>query len=210
MTQDEIKALTDAVAKGGDTLTNYVKGLKATEPEIKLDGVKKFLEENEEGKTYLQSLTNKGVTDGIESFKKNNLQKLVEDEYKKQHPEINPTDLETEKLKKQIEQMQKDGHIKDNKNNALKILAEKKLPTSLVDFLVTEDEKVTKANIDTFAKAMGEHDNSVKTELLKNSSYVPPVGGGSDDKPGSIAKKIIEQNKNVTTDMQQARDSYFK
>lgn len=40
MTQEELKALNEAVTKGGDTLTNYVKGLKATEPEIKLDGVK--------------------------------------------------------------------------------------------------------------------------------------------------------------------------
>lgn len=179
MTQEEIKALNDAVAKGGDTLTNYVKGLKATEPEIKLDGVKKFLEENDEGKTYLQSATDKRVTEGIETFKKNNLQSLVDAEYKKQHPDADPKDTEMAKLKTQIEQMQKETAKKDLTNKALKAMTDKKLPTDLVNFIVGEDENTTKKNLKTLTDVLSKHDEAIKTEILKNGTYKPNGQGGA-------------------------------
>lgn len=209
MTQEEIKALNEAVTKGGDTLTNYVKGLKATEPEIKLDGVKKFLEENDEGKTYLQSVADKRVTEGIETFKKNNLQSLVDIEYKKQHPDADPKDTELAKMKAQLEQMQKDTARKELTNKALKVAAEKKLPTELVDFVVGPDENTTTKNLETLSDIFSKHDEALKTEILKGNAYIPPAGGG-DGKPGSIGMKLATQNKDSNVDMQAAKDSYFK
>ena len=179
MIQEEIDTLTNAVKAGGDTLNNYVKGLKASEPEIKLDGVKKFLSENDEGKNYLQSVADKRVTEGIETFKKNNLQSLVDTEYKKQHPDADPKDTEMAKLKAQIEQMQKETTKKDLTNKALQAMTEKKLPTDLVNFIVGEDEKTTKANLETLAGVLSKHDEALKTEILKGS-YKPGGQGGTE------------------------------
>ena len=179
MTQEEIKALTEAVTKGGDTLTNYVKGLKPAEPVISLDGVKKFLTEDESGKNYLSSETDKRVTEGIETFKKNNLQSLVDAEYKKQHPDADPKDTEMAKLKTQIEQMQKETAKKDLTNKALQAMTDKKLPTDLVNFIVGEDEKTTKANLETLAGVLSKHDEALKTEILKGS-YKPGGQGGAE------------------------------
>ncbi|AZV58836.1 DUF4355 domain-containing protein [Clostridium sp. AWRP] len=190
MTQEEIKALTDAVTKGGDTLTNYVKGLKATEPEIKLDGVKKFLEENDEGKTYLQSVADKRVTDGIETFKKNNLQNLVDEEYKKQHPEADPKDTEIAKLKKQFEDMQKENLKKDLTNKALKTMTEKKLPTDLVNFIVGADEDTTNKNLETLEKVFSTHDEAIKTEILKDGTYKPGGQGGAEPTEEAVKGQI--------------------
>lgn len=180
MTQEEIKALTDAVTKGGDTLTNYVKGLKATEPEIKLDGVKKFLEENDDGKTYLQSIADKRVTDSIETFKKKNLQSLVDTEYKKQHPDADPKDTKLAEMEKKLEQMQKDTEKKELTNKALKIATEKKLPTELVDFVVGADEDSTNKNLETLAKVFSAHDEAIKTDILKDNTYKPGGQGGAE------------------------------
>lgn len=179
MTQEEIKALTEVVTKGGDTLTNYIKGLKATEPEIKLDGVKKFLEENDEGKTYLQSIADKRVTDGIETFKKNNLQGLVDAEYKKQHPDADPKDTEIAKLKKQFEDMQKEASRKELTNKALKVAQEKKLPTELVDYFIDADDDATKKNLETLTNVLSKHDEALKTEILKDT-YKPGGKGGAE------------------------------
>ena len=179
MTQEEIKALTEAVTKGGDTLNNYVKGLKATEPEIKLDGVKKFLEENDEGKTYLQSATDKRVTEGIETFKKKNLQSLVDAEYKKQHPDADPKDTKLVEMEKKIEQMQKEATKKDLTNKALKTMTEKKLPADLVNFIVGEDEDTTKKNLKVLGDVFSKHDEALKTEILKNGTYKPNGQGGA-------------------------------
>jgi len=179
MTQEEIKALTEAVTKGGDTLTNYIKGLKPTEPVISLDGVKKFLAEDENGKTYLQSTTDKKVTEGIETFKKNNLQSLVDAEYKKQHPDADPKDTKIAELEAKYEQMQKDAARKDLTNKALQAMTEKKLPTDLVNFIVGEDEKTTKANLETLTGVLSKHDEALKTEILKGS-YKPGGQGGAE------------------------------
>ena len=183
--------------------------MKATEPEIKLDGVKKFLEENDEGKTYLQSVADKRVTDGIETFKKNNLQKLIDEEYKKQHPDADPKDTELAKMKAQLEQMQKDTARKELTNKALKEAQEKKLPTELIDYFVGEDEKTTKANLETLTGVFSKHDEALKTEILKGNAYIPPAGGGG-GKPGSIGMKLATQNKDSNVDLQAAKDSYFK
>lgn len=190
MTQEEIKALTDAVTKGGDTLTNYVKGLKATEPEIKLDGVKKFLKENDEGKTYLQSIADKRVTDGIETFKKKNLQGLVDAEYKKQHPEADPKDTEIAKLKKQFEDMQKESLKKDLTNKALKTMTEKKLPSDLVNFIVGADEDTTKANLKTLETVFSKHDEAIKADILKNGTYKPGGQGGAEPTEEAVQGQI--------------------
>lgn len=206
--QDEINALTQAVTKGGDTLTNYVKGLKATLPEIKLDGVKKFLEENEEGKTYLQSISDKRVTDGIETFKKKNLQKLVDEEYKKQHPEADPKDTKLAEMEKKLEDIQREATRKDLTNKALKIMTEKKLPVDLVDYFIGADETATTANLDGFAKILEAHDKGVKEDLLKQNQYTPPAGGGGG--ADSFAHKIIEQSKGVDKGLETARENYFK
>ena len=157
----------------------------------------------------MQSVADKRVTEGIETFKKNNLQSLVDTEYKKQHPDADPKDTELAKMKAQLEQMQKDTARKELTNKALKVAAEKKLPTELVDFVVGPDENTTTKNLETLSDIFSKHDEALKTEILKGNAYIPPAGGG-DGKPGSIGMKLATQNKDSNVDMQAAKDSYFK
>lgn len=213
MTQDEIKALNDALAKGTDTLSTYIKGLKVTDPVITLDGVKKYLEENEEGKTYLQSTTDKRVTDGvntaIENFKKEKVPGLIDDEIKKRYPDKDPKDKAIEDMKAEMEKMKAENLKKDLTNKALKVMTEKKLPADLVNFMVGADESTTKQNIDAFSNVFSKHDEALKAEILKGNAYIPPSGGG-DEKPRSIGLKLATQNKDSNVDLQAAKDSYFK
>ena len=193
MTQEEIKALTEAVTKGGDTLTNYIKGLKPTEPVISLDGVKKFLAEDENGKTYLQSTTDKKVTDGIntaiENFKKEKMPGLIDDEIKKRYPDADPKDTKIAELEAKYEQMQKDAARKDLTNKALQAMTEKKLPTDLVNFIVGEDENTTKANLETLTGVLSKHDEALKTEILKDT-YKPGGKGGAEQTEEAVQAQV--------------------
>lgn len=200
MTQDEIKALNDAITTGGDTLTNYITGLNPTEPqqaEITLDGVKKFLNENEDGKKYLQSYSDGKVTAGIETFKKNNLQKLVDEQYKKLHPEQDPKDKEMADMKAEIAKIKADSLRKDNANMALKSLTEKKLPTELVNFIVGADEETTNKNLETLTNIFNNYAESVKTGFTKDNGYVPPTDKktptSEDQKAYEAAKAQMEK-----------------
>ena len=130
-----------------------------------------------EFKSFMDSEKDKHLTKGIETFKTNNLAALVDAKVKELYPDVDPKDTELTKMKLIIEQMQKDTNKKELTNKALKIATEKKLPIELIDFLVGNDEAATTKNIDTLTNIFKTHDEALKTEILKNSSYTPPKGG---------------------------------
>lgn len=144
---------------------------------LTLDAFKSKIESDASFKSFLDSEKDKHLQKGIDTFKTNNLQKLVDEEYKKQHPEADPKDTEMAKLKRKIEQMEKDTLKKDLTNKALKFATEKKLPVELVDFIVGNDEVTTTANLEKLASIFSSHDSALKAEILKDNTYIPPKGG---------------------------------
>ncbi|SKA99368.1 protein of unknown function [Caloramator quimbayensis] len=190
MTQEEIKALLDELSKGTDSLINYIKGLKPTEA-VTLDGVKKFLEDSEEGKKLLQSLTDKRVTEGIETFKKNNLEKLIEEEMKKRFPDADPKDAELKKLQAEIEKIKAEALRKDLTNKAIKIATDKKLPVELIDFLIGNDEETTTKNLETLEKSFNSRVEAAVQERLKGS-YQPPKDNSNPADVNDLAGAISQ------------------
>jgi len=146
---------------------------------LTLDAFKSKLESDPNFKSFADSEKDKHLQKGLETFKKNNLQSLVDTEYKKQHPDADPKDTKIAELEAKYEQMQKDAARKDLTNKALQAMTEKKLPTDLVNFIVGEDEKTTKANLETLTGVLSKHDEALKTEILKGS-YKPGGQGGAE------------------------------
>ena len=146
---------------------------------LTLDAFKSKLESDPNFKSFADSEKDKHLQKGLETFKKNNLQSLVDTEYKKQHPDADPKDTKIAELEAKYEQMQKDAARKDLTNKALQAMTEKKLPTDLVNFIVGEDEKTTKANLETLTGVLSKHDEALKTEILKGS-YKPGGQGGTE------------------------------
>lgn len=166
--------------------------------------VKKYLEENketEEIKSYLDSFKvnptlevfkdlvtsdsnfmsfmdsekDKHLSKGLETFKTNNLQKLIDEKVKELYPEEDPKDSEMKKLQQKIEQMEKDSRRKELTNLALKKVTEKKLPTDLIELLVASDEESTLNNIESFEKVFGERIESMISQKMKDNAYEPPA-----------------------------------
>lgn len=206
----ELKDVQDFLTtnKDNDGVKSFVAGLNP----ITLDRVKEFVGKDKDAIAWLDSEKDKHATKNFETWKQNNLQGLVDAEYKKQHPDADPKDTEIAKLKKQFEDMQAEGHRKDLTNTALKELQEKKLPIDMVDSLVDKDEETTNNNIKKFVDMMAAHDEAIKTEWAKGNSYTPPsLGNPLDDKgSGSYAKKIVDSMNKADVDLQKARESYFK
>lgn len=144
---------------------------------LTLDAFKSKLESDPNFKSFMDSEKDKHLQKGIDTFKTNNLQKLVDEEYKKQHPEADPKDTEMAELKRKIEQMEKEKQKDKSINKALKFATEKKLPAELVDFVVSEDEATTMANLEKLANIFSTHDSALKAEILKDNTYIPPKGG---------------------------------
>lgn len=166
---DEVKSYFEA-NKDNEDIKNYVNGF------VNADRVNNYLN-TDDGKKMLQPMLDKYHDKGMETWKKNNLSKLVDDEVKKRFPDADPKDKEIAELKAQFQQMQAESKKKDLKNMALKTATDKKLPVELIDYFVGDDEDSTNANLSKFMDAINAHDEAIKKEFAStNGSYTPPTG----------------------------------
>jgi len=176
--------LSDIIAKiqKGETLTSEeITSLQ----NIKLldqDNVKDYLEKDETGKRYLQSLTDSAVTKGIATFKEKTLPGLIDEEVKKKNPELTEDQKKIQQLATDLETMKSEAKKANLKSFAITLVTEKKIPLKLVDFLIGSDEDSTKANVELFATEFTNSLSSAVQEQFKNHGR-KPEGGGSSTEP---------------------------
>lgn len=148
--------------KENEDVKAYLEGLTQVTPE----GVEAFLE-TDEGKKVLQPKLDRNFTKGLETWKEKNLKKIVDDEVKK----ANPQETEEQKRIRELEEMfaekERESVREKNKNKALTILNDKKLPSSLIDLLITDDEETTLTNIKQYEEVFTSQLESVVEDKLK-------------------------------------------
>jgi hypothetical protein len=154
--------------KGTPEYDNYFGGLQQVTP----DRVKEYLA-TDEGKQTIQPDMDKYFNKGLETWKTNNLDKIVNDEISKRNPSADPKDIELATMKAQLEAMQKETLRKDLANKALKMANEKHLPTDLIDYFIGEDEATTNNNIKTFEKIFNTAVSSSVDEKIKGNTHIP-------------------------------------
>jgi len=185
---DEVKTYFET-NKDTEEVKGYMKGF------TNLDGVKSFLESDESGKKYLGSYADSRVTQGIETFKQNNLQKLVEDEILKRNPSsTDPKDLKIQELQNKFEVLEKEKTRESLMNKGLKMATEKKLPVDLVSFFLGQDEESTTSNLSNLEKSLQAYTQTLREQILAGGSHTPPSGSGAPS--GLITQADWDKNKN--------------
>jgi hypothetical protein len=179
MNLEEVKQFFEE-QKDNEDVKNYLQGLS----QVTVDGVNTFLD-SEEGKKLLQPKMDSYFTKGLDTWKSNNLKKLVDEEVKKQNPPANPLEKELQDLKRQL-------LLKDLKAQAINVATEQKLPVKLVDYFVGEDEQSTLNNLKTLQDVFDAHINERVQEQLKAGGINPPSGGNT---PPALT---AEQLRNMT------------
>lgn len=132
-----------------------------------------------ESKTYtqaeveemLQREADKRVTDALKKQERKNAEKIKEASKLAQMNEAEKFQYELDQREKAIAEKEKQIALMENKNAASKILAEKGISLSLVDFVVAEDAETMNANITLLDKAFKA---SVKAEVEKRLSSTTP------------------------------------
>lgn len=152
--------------KDSEEYNNYVTGFMTD------DRVKQYLD-TENGKKLIQPEMDKYFSKGLETWKTNNLQNLIDEEVKKRFPAVDPKDAEIANMKAQLEAMQKEAERNELKNKALKLATEKGLPVDLIDYFVCADEKATNEAIKAFEKAFKASVSNAVDEKLKGN-HIPP------------------------------------
>ena len=133
----------------------------------------------EESKTYtqeevdalLQQEGDRRVSAALKKQEKKNQEKVKEAEKLAQMNEAEKYEYQLKQREMAILEKERELAIIENKNEASKILAEKGISLSLVDFIVAEDAETMKANIDLLDKAFKA---SVKEEVEKRLATSTP------------------------------------
>ncbi|MCP1355082.1 DUF4355 domain-containing protein [Aneurinibacillus migulanus] len=163
-------------------------------PEVKtyLDELAKPTKEGVEGylKTYegqkvMQPHLDKHFTKGLETWKQNNLEKLIDEEVQKRNPQKTPEQIELEKLRKEIEDERKSRTRQELVNKALKVAKEKNLPDGVIDFFIADDEENTLKNLETLEKVYSEAVQKAVDSKFKEHGRDIDQGRGSSN-TGSI------------------------
>ena len=158
-----------------------------------LDMFKQKINTDKDFKSFVDSLKDQHLNKGLETWKQNNLQSLIDDKIKELYPEEDPKDTELVKLKQEMENMKREKIKEQLTNKALKIATEKGLPTDLVDYFIGQDEETTNKNLETLEKVFTDKLETTVKERLKDNSYTPP-SGGSDPEGGLDFISVIKDN----------------
>ncbi|WP_370225279.1 DUF4355 domain-containing protein [Cytobacillus sp.] len=156
---------------------------------VSADKVKGFLE-SEEGKKLMQPRLDSHFTKGLETWKQNNLEKLIEEEVNKRNPSKTPEQLELEKLRKEIEDEKKARNRESLVNKALKVAKEKSLPDGIIDFFIAEDEENTLSNLSKFEEEYNKAVQSAVATKFKESGRIIDHGMNTNNAGGTDIAKL--------------------
>ena len=156
--------------KESEEVKTYLQDLN----KVNVEGIEKYVTEDEEGKKWFDSVKDKHFNKALDTWKTNNLTKLIDDEVKKKFPSKDEKDIEVENLKVEIEKMKQEKLHEALTSKAIKIASDKNLPLNLVDFFIAQDEEATVNNLKVLEESFHKEVQKAVEKRLKNEGYNPP------------------------------------
>lgn len=147
---------------------------------LTLESVQKFVSENEDGKKWLQSLSDSRVTDAIKTYETKTLPKKLEDEIAKRYPPETEDQKALRELKQRFEESERQRTHEALKTKALTAATAKGVPADIIDLVIGKDEESTTGNIDKISAAFNAYAQKVVDQKFKESGKTPPASGGAD------------------------------
>lgn len=141
---------------------------------VSVEGIENYLTEDEEGKKWFDSVKDKHFNKALDTWKSNNLTKLIDDEVKKKFPSKDEKEIEVDNLKFEIEKMKQEKLHEVLTSKAIKIASDKNLPLNLVDFFIAQDEEATVNNLKVLEESFNKEVQKAVEKRLKNEGYNPP------------------------------------
>lgn len=161
---------------------------------LTLEAFKEKMKNDKDFKAFIDSENDKHHSKALKTWKENNLEKELEPFIQTKYPDLvtDPIQKKVLELEKELERERQANARKDLLTQAIKYAADKKLPASVVEKCLCEDFDKTKGVIDSIADDWSKGLESIATEKMKQSSYIP--GNGADGNPVSIGASIAAQN----------------
>ena len=173
-------------------LADYLAG-KLISPE----GVKTYLDTTE-GKKVLQPILDRYHNKGLESWKQNNLESLIEEEVSRRNPAETDEQKRIRKLEQQLAEERDNRKRTELSAYAQRMIAEKGLPSDTVKFVLGSDEDSTETNIETLSRLISDSvQNQVKSRFRDTGRNIPnsrPAGVGDLESLRKQYSEAVEKN----------------
>ena len=195
MTLDEIKEFLQSENGKTQEVNEYLSTINPTT----LEKAQQYVETTPEAKSWLDSIKDKHLQKGLETWKSNNLQSLINDEIKVRFPQKSDQDIEVENLKAEINKIKQEKERETLSSKAMKIATEKNLPIDLVGFFIGSTEEETQSNIDILQATFNNAVQKSLEDRLKTNGYTPhkeTSGAFADLENLSMNDYIKARNKN--------------
>lgn len=135
-------------------------------PVYGVEDFKKFME-TEEGRKVLNPMFDKKVSTAIETWKSNNIEKVVNEELVKRGYVKTEEQKKMLELEQQIANIQKEKELAEKKAVALAELNANGLNTALADFISYDSEETIRTGVSTFKSIL---DDLVEKEVKKRTA----------------------------------------
>lgn len=201
MKKSELTKLIEALKDDDDideTISKSDLGKALASSGLTLDAFKSKLESDPNFKSFMDSEKDKHLQKGIDTFKTNNLQKLVDEEYYKKHPDDKPKDPlvvqaleEAKKAKEEAAQLRKEKTHETLINKATKTLTDKGYSADFASHVVRgiEDENELDNTLQGFVKLLDvQHENDINLGL--KGTYKPAGQGGTEPTEEAVKGQI--------------------
>jgi hypothetical protein len=191
MTLEELKGL---VPEDGHTdfdtliaeITTHDDPLKG----ITNEGFTELLGGNEDLRKVVDTRTSKG----LETWQKNNLDKLYQDRYAKENPDESESDKRIKALEIKADEADRRAFVAEERSKGQRQFTEKHIPLDMVPLAIGTDQETTTANFATIEKAFADFLQSSKDGWLKANSRTPPNGPPDDGDKYYTAEQLDQMS----------------
>lgn len=144
----------------------------------------------------IESERDQQLSNSLQTWKDNHLQKLIDDEVSKRNPEETPEQKEIRELKERLDAKEKAEQRTALKEKALAYATEKgydgKFATKWIDRLLADDETATNSTLDEFKADFDAFVTATVEDTLKGSKRYP--GGGNSSETKSYGEQLAEKS----------------
>jgi len=155
---------------------------------INYDAVDAYLN-TDEGKKVLQPRLDKNFTKGLETWRQNNLDKIVNERINEIHPAESPAEKQVRELTERLSRVESEKVREGIRATASQELAERGLPATFADMMVTDSMEATRHKINEFSAEFERILNGQVKERLKTTGTDPQ--NGSKVETGGITKRDL-------------------
>lgn len=179
-----------------------------------VDAYKSVVEEylsTEQGKNLIQPKLDSFFSKGLETWKINNLDKIVSEKVAELNPQETPEQRRIRELEEKLNRQETISKQSQIKNLAVNYLSEKKMPTSIAEYIKADTEEGVRNTINNLEIEWTLALDEAVTNRFKKAGTNPKGESASNTDPSAITKeKLLAMSLKETTDFYNKNPQLFR